>query len=93
MEPIRLILFYACSKRIKMYHMDVKSSFMKGELEEQVDIEHPKGFILSKKEDYVCKLKKELYRLKEAPEHGIQYWTVIYSNNDSRKVMQTTIST
>ena len=39
MESIRMILDYACSKRIKLYQMDVKSSFLNGELEEEVYIE------------------------------------------------------
>jgi hypothetical protein len=36
MEAIRPVLAYACSKRIKVYQMDVKSTFMNGELEEEV---------------------------------------------------------
>jgi hypothetical protein len=47
--------------------MDVKSSFLNGELEEEVYIEQPEGFQLSKNADYVCKLKKALYGLKQAP--------------------------
>ena len=34
MEAIKMILAYACSKDIKVYHMDVKSTFVNGELEE-----------------------------------------------------------
>jgi hypothetical protein len=41
MEEIILILAYACSKRIKVYQMDVKSYFLNGELEEEVYIEKP----------------------------------------------------
>ena len=47
--------------------MDVKSTFLNGELEEEVNIEQPEGFLLSEKEDYVCRLKKEIYGLKQAP--------------------------
>ena len=47
--------------------MDVKSSFMNGELEEEVYIEQPEGFQLSENIDYVCKLKKALYGLKQTP--------------------------
>ena len=47
MESIRTILAYASSKRIKVYQMDVKSTFFNGELEEEVYIEQPKGFLLS----------------------------------------------
>jgi hypothetical protein len=46
--------------------MDVNSSFLNGNLEEEVYIEQPEGFILSENKDYVCKLKKELYGLKQA---------------------------
>ena len=62
-----MILAYACSERIKVYQMDVKSTFLNGELEEEVYIEHPKGFLLSEHGDFVCKLKKELYGLKNVP--------------------------
>jgi len=47
--------------------MDVKLAFLNGELDEEVYIEYPKGFLLSDKEDYVCRLKKALYGLKQAP--------------------------
>jgi hypothetical protein len=39
MEAICLILADACSKNIKVYQMDVKSSFLNGELEEEFYIE------------------------------------------------------
>ena len=67
MEAIIMVLAYACSKRIKVYQMDVKSTFLNGELEEEVYIEKPEGFILSEHGDYVCRLKKALYGLKQAP--------------------------
>jgi hypothetical protein len=44
MEAIQLLLAYACSKNIKVYQMDIKSSFMNGELEEEVYIEQPEAF-------------------------------------------------
>jgi hypothetical protein len=67
MEAIILILAYACSKNIKVYQMDVKSTFLNGDLEEEVYIEKPEGFQLSENENYVCRLKKALYGLKQAP--------------------------
>jgi hypothetical protein len=66
MEAIKLIRDYACSKNIKVYEVDVKSTFLNGELEE-VYIEKPEGFQLSKNVDYVCRLNKALYGLKQAP--------------------------
>ena len=46
--------------------MDVKFSFLNGELQEEVYIEHREGFQLTKKPDYVCILKKAFYGLKQA---------------------------
>jgi hypothetical protein len=36
MEAICFLLDYACSKNVKVYHMDIKSAFLNGELEEEV---------------------------------------------------------
>jgi hypothetical protein len=47
--------------------MDAKSSFLNGELEEEVYIEQPEGFQLLENINCVCKLKKALYDLKQAP--------------------------
>jgi hypothetical protein len=46
-EEIRSILSYACSKNIKVYQMDTKSSFLNGEVEEKLYIKQPEGFQLS----------------------------------------------
>jgi hypothetical protein len=64
MEAVHLLLSYACSKNVKVYHMDIKSSFLNGELEEEIYIEQPEGFQLSENTDYVCKLEKALYGVK-----------------------------
>ena len=59
-----MFLAYASYKNLKVYQMDVKSSFLNGDLEEEFYIEKPKGFQLTENPDNVCKLKKALYGLK-----------------------------
>jgi hypothetical protein len=56
LEAIRIFLSYACHKRFKFYQMDVKSSFLNGDLKEEVYMEQPKGFELTDNPDFVCKL-------------------------------------
>jgi hypothetical protein len=67
LEAIKMFLAYSCHKNFKVYQMDVKSSFLNGDLEEEVYMEKPKGFSLTNNPNYVCKLKKALYGLKQAP--------------------------
>jgi hypothetical protein len=47
--------------------MDVKSTFLNGDLEEEVYMEKPEGFSLTANPDYVSKFKNLLYGLKHAP--------------------------
>src|SRR5271163_1380438 len=47
--------------------MAVKSKFLNGELEEEVYIEQPEGCPLIDDKEIVCRLRKALYRLKQAP--------------------------
>ncbi len=45
----------------------MKITFLHGELEEEIYMKQPEGFIIPGKEDYVCKLKRSLYGLKQSP--------------------------
>eukprot|EP00253_Pinus_taeda_P028621 PITA_28621 len=51
----------------KIHHMDVKTTFLNGVIEEEVYNEQLKGFDTFKRESHACKLKQALYRLKQAP--------------------------
>jgi hypothetical protein len=53
LEAIRMFLAYACHKRFKVYQMDVKSSFLNGDLSEEVYMEQPEGFKLYDNPDLV----------------------------------------
>ncbi|XP_073277629.1 uncharacterized protein [Primulina huaijiensis] len=66
-ESIRLLLAIACFMKIKLFQMDVKSSFLNGILCEEVYVRQPKGFEDPHNLDHVYKLKKALYGLKQAP--------------------------
>ena len=45
--------------------MDVKTAFLNDDLEEEIYMDQPEGFI-AKKQEKVCKLVKSLYGLKQA---------------------------
>lgn len=67
LESIRMFLSLAVHLKFKVYQMDVKSAFLNGNLEEEVYIEQPDGFLLGEDPNAVCRLKKALYGLKQAP--------------------------
>ncbi|CAB75469.1 copia-type reverse transcriptase-like protein [Arabidopsis thaliana] len=67
LETVRLIISLAAQNKWKIHQMDVKSAFLNGDLEEEVYIEQPQGYIVKGEEDKVLRLKKVLYGLKQAP--------------------------
>eukprot|EP00253_Pinus_taeda_P028674 PITA_28674 len=67
LEAIRMFLALSSFQKFKVFQMDVKSTFLNGDLDEEVYIEKPDGFILGNDPKHVCRLKKALYVLKQAP--------------------------
>eukprot|EP00253_Pinus_taeda_P027816 PITA_27816 len=60
-EAIRMFLALSSFQKFKVFQMDVKSAFLNADLEEEVYIEQPDGFILGNDPKLVCRLKKALY--------------------------------
>nr|GEV32130.1 hypothetical protein [Tanacetum cinerariifolium] len=67
LEAIRFFLAYAAHKNIVFYQMDVKTTFLNGNLTEEVYVSQPDGFVDQDNPNHVYKLKKALYGLKQAP--------------------------
>jgi hypothetical protein len=47
--------------------MDVKTTFLHGDMEENIYMKQPEGFVVKGKKELVYKLKKSLYGLKQSP--------------------------
>jgi hypothetical protein len=67
MTTIRVLLSLAASYALLFHQMDVKTTFLNGELDEEIYMEQPNGFVVKGQESKVCKLLKSLYGLKQAP--------------------------
>jgi hypothetical protein len=65
-ESLQLLLALAALEDWHIHQMDVKSAFLNGELDKEIYMEQPQGFITSGKETQVCRLKKAIYGLKQA---------------------------
>nr|GEY74377.1 hypothetical protein [Tanacetum cinerariifolium] len=66
-EAIRLFLAYASFMGFIVYHMDVKSTFLYGIIDEEVYVMQPLGFQDPEFPDRVYKVEKAMYGLHQAP--------------------------
>ena len=67
LNTIRVLISLAANLDWPLHQFDVKNAFLHGDLEEEVYMDIPPGFVPSTKRSVVCKLKKALYRLKQSP--------------------------
>jgi hypothetical protein len=47
--------------------MDVNTTFLHGDIEEEIYMKHPKSFVVKGNKELVCKMKKSMYGLKQSP--------------------------
>ena len=64
---ICMLIAIAALYNLEIHQMDVKTTFLNGELDEEIHMEQPEGFQVPSQEKKVCKLVKSLYGLKQAP--------------------------
>jgi hypothetical protein len=67
LTSIIFLLSIAASFDLEVEQMDVKTTFLHGDLEEEIYMKQPEGFVVKGKKELVCKLKKSLYGLKQSP--------------------------
>lgn len=80
-SSIRTLIAIAAIYNLEIHQMDVKTAFLNGNLEEEIYMEQPEGFIAPGKEKKVCRLVKSLYGLKQAPKQWHQKFDEIMLSN------------
>nr|GEW35631.1 zinc finger, CCHC-type [Tanacetum cinerariifolium] len=71
-STIRLLIAMASIHNLIIHQMDVKTTFLNGELGKEVYMNQPYGFIMHGNENKVCKLIKSLCGLKQTPKQWHQ---------------------
>lgn len=66
LPSIRALIALTAHHDLELHQMDVKSAYLNGDLEEEIFMEQPEGYVIPGKEHLVCKLQKSLYGLKQA---------------------------
>ena len=54
-------------KDLELEQLDVKTTFLHGDLQEEIYMKQPECYKIAGKKDHVCRLKKSLYGLKQSP--------------------------
>jgi hypothetical protein len=63
----KVIIAIAITKGWSLHQMDVRNVFFHGDLQEEVYMEQPPGYVDQTHPNLVCRLMKTLYNLKQAP--------------------------
>ena len=63
-SSIRMLIAIATIHNLEIHQMDVKTAFLNDDLDEEIYMEQPEGFIVPGQEKKVCLLVKSLYGLK-----------------------------
>ena len=66
LKSIRILLAIVAYYDYEIWKMDVKTTFLNGNLLEDVYMTQPEGFIDYKYPNRVCKLQRHIYGLKQA---------------------------
>ncbi|GJW77568.1 zinc finger, CCHC-type containing protein, partial [Tanacetum coccineum] len=80
-STIRLLIAIALIHNLIIHQMDVKTAFLNGELDKEVYMNQPQGFIMLGNENKVCKLIKSLNGLKQAPKQWHQKFDEVVLSN------------
>ena len=67
MDIIKTLLTLAAQHQLSVFQLDVKSTFLNGELKEEVYVEQPQDYVIEGQEDEVYRLRKVLCELKQLP--------------------------
>ncbi|CAM8972757.1 unnamed protein product [Rhodiola kirilowii] len=67
MTTIQLLLSMVAAEDLELQQLDETTAFLHGDLEEEIYMKQPKGYLSEGNVLLVCKLKKSLYGLKQAP--------------------------
>ena len=70
-SSIRVLLALGTQFNLELEQMDVKITFLHGNLKEMVLMAQPEGFVKQNDEAKICLLKKMLYGLKNIQDNGI----------------------
>jgi hypothetical protein len=66
-ESVKVVLSECATRDLEIMQFDISTAFLYADLDKEVYIKQPEGFVVPGKETLVCRLKKSVDGLKQAP--------------------------
>ena len=85
MTTLRIVLGLVAIEDMELVHMDVKMTFLHGDLEEDVYMAQPEGYEKLGIEQLVCKLNKALYGLKQGSRQWYQKFDTFMCSQEFKR--------
>jgi hypothetical protein len=63
-DSIPIVLALVALLDLELEQLDVKTAFLHGDLDKEIYMEQPEGFVQNRSKKFVCRLKKPLYGLR-----------------------------
>ena len=76
------LIVIAAINKLDIHQINVKTTFLNGELEKEIYMEQLDGFVVNGQENKVCKLIKSLYGLKQAPKQWHEKFDKVMLSNE-----------
>ncbi|KAL5705661.1 hypothetical protein ACHQM5_023936 [Ranunculus cassubicifolius] len=84
LNSVRVILSVAVTLNWPLFQLDVKNAFLHGDLQEEVYMDQPLGYVMEGHSGIVCRLKKAIYGLKQSPRAWFdKFSSVVVTYDDS----------
>ena len=80
-ESVRTVIALSVQHSLRIHQMDVTAAFLNGDLQEEVFMSQPEGFVAKGQEHLVCRLNCSLYGLKQSP----RCWNEVLHNSLQKK--------
>ena len=75
-DSLRIVMALVAHYDLELHQMNMKTTFLNGDLGEEVYMDQLDGFLTTGKEHLVCKLRKSIYGLKQAS----RQWYLKFNN-------------
>lgn len=63
---LRIVMALAASLDLETLQLDVKTAYLHGDVQEELFMNQPEGYVQPGKDSLVCRLQKSIYRLKQS---------------------------